>query len=163
MGGAKALRRDDIGHLVEGARADFQILNAPSFLYIQDKYFLSNLFSTLSRISNKKYELKLRQVATRTTENSAFELTEILILMNTYMKAMLMHNHEYSLNDQIELRVSVCVFRAYFVKSLFESLRIHSSSDVFTHGLKVFSLDHDRKAYNDHEFTNFIFTSDSFF
>lgn len=34
MGGAKALRRDDIGHLVEGASADFQILNAPSFVHL---------------------------------------------------------------------------------------------------------------------------------
>jgi len=34
MGGAKALRRNDIGHLVEGARADFQILNAPSYIHL---------------------------------------------------------------------------------------------------------------------------------
>ena len=34
MGGAKALRRADIGHLVEGARADFQILNAPSYIHL---------------------------------------------------------------------------------------------------------------------------------
>jgi imidazolonepropionase len=34
LGGAKALRRDDIGHLVEGARADFQILNAPSYIHL---------------------------------------------------------------------------------------------------------------------------------
>lgn len=34
MGGARALRRTDIGHLVEGARADFQILNAPSYIHL---------------------------------------------------------------------------------------------------------------------------------
>ena len=34
MGGARALRRTDIGHLVEGARADFQILNAPSYIHV---------------------------------------------------------------------------------------------------------------------------------
>jgi imidazolonepropionase len=34
MGGAKALRRTDIGHLVEGACADFQILNAPSYIHV---------------------------------------------------------------------------------------------------------------------------------
>jgi len=34
LGGAKALRRSDIGHLVEGARADFQILNAPSYIHL---------------------------------------------------------------------------------------------------------------------------------
>ncbi|MDO8645299.1 MAG: imidazolonepropionase [Candidatus Planktophila sp.] len=34
MGGAKALRRTDIGQLVEGASADFQILNAPSYIHV---------------------------------------------------------------------------------------------------------------------------------
>ena len=34
MGGAKALRRDDIGHLYEGARANFSILNADSYLHL---------------------------------------------------------------------------------------------------------------------------------
>ena len=34
LGGAKALRRTDIGHLVEGANADFQILNAPSYIHL---------------------------------------------------------------------------------------------------------------------------------
>ena len=34
MGGAKALRRDDIGHLTVGAKADFLIWEAPSYLHI---------------------------------------------------------------------------------------------------------------------------------
>tara|TARA_B110000503_G_scaffold60513_1_gene96099 strand:+ start:466 stop:681 length:216 start_codon:yes stop_codon:yes gene_type:complete len=34
MGGAKALRRDDIGHLAIGAVADLTILNAPSYLHL---------------------------------------------------------------------------------------------------------------------------------
>ncbi|MEY4436727.1 MAG: hypothetical protein RL100_191 [Actinomycetota bacterium] len=34
MGGAKALRRSDVGHLGVGARADFAVLNAPSFLHL---------------------------------------------------------------------------------------------------------------------------------
>ena len=34
MGGAKALLREDIGHLGEGASADFQILNAPSYIHL---------------------------------------------------------------------------------------------------------------------------------
>lgn len=33
-GGAKALRRSDIGHLAVGARADFSVLNAPSFIHL---------------------------------------------------------------------------------------------------------------------------------
>lgn len=34
LGGAKALRRDDIGHLFEGARANFSILNADSYIHL---------------------------------------------------------------------------------------------------------------------------------
>jgi imidazolonepropionase len=33
-GGAKALRRNDIGHLVPGARADLTVLDAPSYLHL---------------------------------------------------------------------------------------------------------------------------------
>src|SRR5207244_10252009 len=33
-GGARALRRDDIGHLSIGARADLVVLDAPSFLHL---------------------------------------------------------------------------------------------------------------------------------
>jgi imidazolonepropionase len=34
LGGAKALRRDDIGHLAPGARADLMILGAPSYVHL---------------------------------------------------------------------------------------------------------------------------------
>jgi imidazolonepropionase len=34
MGGARALRRDDIGHLSVGARADLTVLDAPSYLHL---------------------------------------------------------------------------------------------------------------------------------
>ena len=34
MGGAKALRRNDIGHLSIGARADFAVINAPSYIHL---------------------------------------------------------------------------------------------------------------------------------
>lgn len=34
MGGAIALRRDDVGHLSIGARADFALLNAPSYVHL---------------------------------------------------------------------------------------------------------------------------------
>jgi imidazolonepropionase len=33
-GGAMALRRDDVGHLAVGARADLVMLNAPSHAYL---------------------------------------------------------------------------------------------------------------------------------
>ena len=33
-GGAKALRRSDVGHLGIGARADFSVLNAPSYIHL---------------------------------------------------------------------------------------------------------------------------------
>jgi imidazolonepropionase len=34
MGGAKALRRDDIGHLSVGARADFAVIDAPNYIHL---------------------------------------------------------------------------------------------------------------------------------
>jgi imidazolonepropionase len=34
MGGAKALRRGDIGHLSVGARADFAVIDAPSYIHL---------------------------------------------------------------------------------------------------------------------------------
>jgi imidazolonepropionase len=34
VGGAKALRREDVGHLGVGARADFAVLDAPSFIHL---------------------------------------------------------------------------------------------------------------------------------
>jgi len=34
LGGAEALRREDVGHLAVGARADFAVLEAPSFLHL---------------------------------------------------------------------------------------------------------------------------------
>ncbi|WP_296633071.1 imidazolonepropionase [Rhodoluna sp.] len=34
MGGAKALRRNDIGHLSVGASADFAVINAPSYIHL---------------------------------------------------------------------------------------------------------------------------------
>ena len=34
LGGAKALRRNDIGHITPGSRADFVLLNAPSYLHL---------------------------------------------------------------------------------------------------------------------------------
>ena len=33
-GGAKALRRDDIGRIVPGGRADLTVLDAPSYLHL---------------------------------------------------------------------------------------------------------------------------------
>jgi imidazolonepropionase len=34
LGGARALRRDDIGHLRPGARADLAVLDAPTFVHL---------------------------------------------------------------------------------------------------------------------------------
>jgi imidazolonepropionase len=34
LGGARALRRDDIGHLAPGARADLIVLDAPSYVHL---------------------------------------------------------------------------------------------------------------------------------
>jgi imidazolonepropionase len=33
-GGARALRRDDVGRLAPGSRADFAVLDAPTYLHL---------------------------------------------------------------------------------------------------------------------------------
>ena len=34
LGGAKALRRDDVGQITVGKRADFALLNSPSYIHL---------------------------------------------------------------------------------------------------------------------------------
>jgi imidazolonepropionase len=46
-GGAKALRRTDIGHLGLGAKADFAVLNAPSFIHLAYRPGVNLISSTV--------------------------------------------------------------------------------------------------------------------
>ena len=34
LGGARSLRRDDVGHLRAGARADYVVLDAPTYVHL---------------------------------------------------------------------------------------------------------------------------------
>lgn len=47
-GGAKALRRSDIGHLGVGARADFAVLNAPNYIHLAYRPGVNPVSSTYS-------------------------------------------------------------------------------------------------------------------
>lgn len=49
---------------------DYEASSAPSFLFIQDKYFLSNLFGVLNRLLDKKYDLRLSQFVDKQIEAS---------------------------------------------------------------------------------------------
>jgi imidazolonepropionase len=55
MGGAKALRRSDIGHLNVGARADFAVLDAPSHIFLSYRPGV-NLVSKTYRAGQLIYE-----------------------------------------------------------------------------------------------------------
>lgn len=55
MGGAKALRRNDVGHLSIGAAADLVILNAPSFLHLGYRPGV-DLVSTVIKAGKISYE-----------------------------------------------------------------------------------------------------------
>ena len=98
----------------------YEIENAPSFLFIQDKYFLTNLFSTLNRILGKRYELKLYQLTKRLEESSKVgaaaashnQLTEILILLDKYIKVIVENNQENSLSDD-DLELNLANFQLY--------------------------------------------------
>ena len=88
-----------------------EINNAPGFLYIQDKYFLRNLFSTLSRIMNEKYEPKLQQLRSKQRRNTtlsksgSFELTDLLLLLDEYLGAMVEFN-QYLVNEKLNIDLS---------------------------------------------------------
>ncbi len=94
---------------------DYEIENAPSFLYIQDKYFLTNIFSTLNRILNKKYDLKLYKKS-----SSNGYLTDLIISLDKYLKVIVQYNQEYSLSDDIELIFQNVQF--YFRKNQAQSI-----------------------------------------
>ena len=83
----------------------YEIDNAPSFLYIQDKHFLRNLFATLNRILDKKYEPKLQQF--RRNENSAlknqtsdhatnYDLTQLFITLDKYLSILVQFGQYHS-------------------------------------------------------------------
>jgi cadherin EGF LAG seven-pass G-type receptor 1 len=96
---------------------NYEIENAPSFLFIQDKYFLTNLFSTLSRMLDKRHELKLYQLAKRLEESSKAashnQLAEILVLLDKYIKVIVENNNqENSLSDD-ELELDLANFQLY--------------------------------------------------
>jgi imidazolonepropionase len=55
MGGAKALRRSDVGHLSVGASADLTILNAPSYLHLGYRPGV-DLVSTVIKAGKISYE-----------------------------------------------------------------------------------------------------------
>ena len=87
-----------------------EINNAPGFLYIQDKYFLRNLFSTLSQIMNAKYEPKLQQLRHKELRNTTlpgggFELTDLLLLLDEYLSAMVEFN-QYLVTEKLNIDFS---------------------------------------------------------
>jgi cadherin EGF LAG seven-pass G-type receptor 1 len=82
----------------------YEIDNAPEFLYIQDKYFLTNIFSVLNVMLSKKYEIKFNQLKKRETSfstnlTSYSSLTDVLIKLDTYLKLIAEHQQGYSLNE----------------------------------------------------------------
>ena len=94
----------------------YEITNAPSFLYIQDKHFLPNLFATLNRILNKKYEPKLQQLRNNYEESLIesdnannqnrttpvnYELTDMFIALDEYLSVIVQFS-----TDQYQASVS---------------------------------------------------------
>lgn len=90
----------------------YEIDNAPEFLYIQDKHFLANVFATLNLILSKKYEIKFYQLLKRQLGGSfaandsttvpfsaSPHLADVLIKLDTYLKLMTEHQQGYSLNE----------------------------------------------------------------
>lgn len=90
----------------------YEIDNAPSFLYIQDKYFLRNLFATLNRLLNKKYEPKLQQyrknehrhLKNKTSDVPSYDLTQLFVTLDKYLSILVQFGQYHSsLNVDIDL------------------------------------------------------------
>lgn len=82
----------------------YEIDNAPEFLYIQDKYFLTNIFSILNVVLSKNHEIKFHQLkkselSTSTNLTQYSSLTEILIKLDSYLKLITDNLQGYSLNE----------------------------------------------------------------
>lgn len=87
---------------------DFEVENAPSFLYIQDKHFLKKLFTILNRILSKKYDLKLSQYSHRFSVNKLNGmLTDCLLSIDRYLKVIVKYNKEYSMRDEEEIEIGL--------------------------------------------------------
>jgi hypothetical protein len=72
----------------------YETENAPSFLYIQNKYFLPDLFAIINRIVSKKFELKLKQYAQANNDSSGSCVlyTDLISSLEAYMHTLLNHN-----------------------------------------------------------------------
>ena len=81
----------------------FEVENAPSFLYIQDKHFLINIFSTLNRILGRKYELKLSQFKRSVR---SFDWAQLMLVMANYLEAIAAHTEHSAFSDKLELSLS---------------------------------------------------------
>lgn len=80
----------------------FDAENAPSFLYIQDKHFLANIFATLNRILSRKYELKLSQLR----NVRPFHWAQLILVLANYLDAIAAHTEHPSFSDKLDLSLS---------------------------------------------------------
>nr|QVK45661.1 G protein-coupled receptor [Proales similis] len=64
----------------------YELSNAPSFLFIQDKNFFSNLFSTVSRLIDERYELRMLQASSLNEFRSG---SDLIIHLYKYLKNIL--------------------------------------------------------------------------
>ncbi len=105
--------KDLLTHIIE-----FEISNAPSFLYIQDRNFLPALFNTLDRLLNKKYEPKLQQIRTYeliTSRNSSeqqhqispFEVISLISVLNKYLAVIVQSTGVNRNNNNINSNINI--------------------------------------------------------
>jgi len=98
----------------------YEIDNAPSYLYIQDKHFMSNIFSTLNRILSRKYEKKLKQLLLSSSsfqndsfileetklERIKFHLTDLVVVLDKYLQSIVQYNQYNALTDKLEINLN---------------------------------------------------------
>lgn len=123
---------------------EYEAANAPSFLFIQDKFFLANLFSLLNRMLDKRHDLKLSQFVYKQRINSEPVIddrpirssgiyTELLVSLQTYLQSMTRFEQESFSSAENSDKSSSMIELAYpYIQLQARSLLEESSSYTAT-------------------------------
>ena len=85
----------------------FDIENAPSFLYIQDKYYLKNFFSTVNRLFSKKYEKHWQNLKPNES------IVDLLFAIDKYLNCLLEYNYQYQQSILNEININLDNLQVY--------------------------------------------------
>ena len=110
---------------------NFEISNAPSFLYIQDKYYLKNFFSSINRLLSKKYEKQWTYLKQEKSET----LIDLLLTLDKYLSCLLKYNYEQQ-NNLILNEINLSLSNLQISMSSLSKLMSQDDQTYFAHSVK---------------------------